>query len=106
MFYLGNPKTGGPTEDLAMKPIRTFTVVPRLPAPLSRLRELAVNLNWAWNHDTIELFRRLAACGDDPGRGALEDTRAAPGAACRLRPQAPAQTAGASRSPIRGRSRG
>ncbi len=42
-----------------MKPIRTFTIVPRLPAPLSRLRELAFNLNWAWNHDTIELFRRL-----------------------------------------------
>jgi glycogen phosphorylase len=46
-------------EDLRMKPIRTFTVVPRLPAPLSRLRELALNLHWAWNHDTIELFRRL-----------------------------------------------
>src|SRR6266699_5709301 len=42
-----------------MKPIRTFTIVPRLPAPLSRLRDLALNLNWAWNHDTIELFRRL-----------------------------------------------
>ena len=42
-----------------MKPIRTFTIIPRLPAPLSRLRELAFNLNWAWNHDTIELFRRL-----------------------------------------------
>jgi starch phosphorylase len=42
-----------------MKPIRTFTIVPRLPAPLSRLRELAFNVNWAWNHDTIELFRRL-----------------------------------------------
>src|SRR3990172_3540816 len=43
-----------------MKPIRTFTIVPRLPAPLYRLRELAYNLSWAWNHDTIELFRRLA----------------------------------------------
>ena len=42
-----------------MKPVRIFTVVPKLPAPLSRLRELALNLNWAWNHDTIELFRRL-----------------------------------------------
>src|SRR5262249_39797085 len=42
-----------------MKPIRTLTIIPRLPAPLSRLRELALNLNWAWNHDTIELFRRL-----------------------------------------------
>ena len=42
-----------------MKPIRTFKIIPRLPASLSRLRELAFNLNWAWNHDTIELFRRL-----------------------------------------------
>ncbi|MFQ5795340.1 MAG: DUF3417 domain-containing protein, partial [Candidatus Bipolaricaulia bacterium] len=42
-----------------MKPIRTFTVIPSLPAPLERLRELAYNLHWAWNHDVIELFRRL-----------------------------------------------
>lgn len=42
-----------------MKPIHTFTVIPRLPAALERLRDLAYNLRWAWNHDTIELFRRL-----------------------------------------------
>jgi glycogen phosphorylase len=42
-----------------MKPIQTFTVIPRLPAPLERLRELAYNLRWSWNHDTIALFRRL-----------------------------------------------
>jgi glycogen phosphorylase len=42
-----------------MKPVHTFTVVPRLPQALERLRELAYNLRWAWNHDTIELFRRL-----------------------------------------------
>jgi glycogen phosphorylase len=42
-----------------MKPIQTFSVIPSLPAPLERLRELAYNLRWAWNHDTIELFRRL-----------------------------------------------
>lgn len=42
-----------------MKPIRTFTVIPSLPVPLERLRDLAYNLRWAWNHDTIELFRRL-----------------------------------------------
>ncbi len=41
------------------KPIRTFTVSPALPAPLEPLRALAYNLRWAWNHDTIELFRRL-----------------------------------------------
>ena len=42
-----------------MKPIRTFNVVPSLPAPLERLRDLAFNLRWAWDHETIELFRRL-----------------------------------------------
>jgi starch phosphorylase len=42
-----------------MKPIKTFTVSPSLPEGLEGLRELAHNLRWAWNHDTIELFRRL-----------------------------------------------
>ena len=42
-----------------MKPIRTFTIVPSLPTPLEGLRKLAYNLRWAWNHETIELFRRL-----------------------------------------------
>jgi starch phosphorylase len=42
-----------------MKPIHTFIAVPSLPARLEPLRELAYNLRWAWNHDTIELFRRL-----------------------------------------------
>ena len=42
-----------------MKPAYTFTVIPQLPASLERLRELAYNLRWAWNHDTISLFRRL-----------------------------------------------
>ncbi|GAB4547791.1 MAG: glycosyltransferase family 1 protein [Anaerolineae bacterium] len=42
-----------------MKPIRTFTVVPSLPAPLEPLRKLAYNLRWTWSHETIELFRRL-----------------------------------------------
>ncbi|MCW5852843.1 MAG: alpha-glucan family phosphorylase [Anaerolineae bacterium] len=42
-----------------MKPIGTFKVVPALPPTLERLRDLALNLRWAWNHDTIELFRRL-----------------------------------------------
>jgi glycogen phosphorylase len=42
-----------------MKPIHTFAVVPKLPEPLELLRELAHNLRWSWNHDTIELFRRL-----------------------------------------------
>lgn len=42
-----------------MKPIRTFAVVPKLPPRLEPLRKLAYNLRWAWNHQTIELFRRL-----------------------------------------------
>jgi starch phosphorylase len=42
-----------------MKPIAKFTVVPKLPPGLEKLRDLAYNLRWAWNHDTIELFRRL-----------------------------------------------
>src|SRR5579871_2535574 len=42
-----------------MKPIRTFAVVPKLPAQLESLRKLAYNLRWAWNHETIELFQRL-----------------------------------------------
>jgi len=42
-----------------MEGVRTFTVVPALPKPLSRLRELAYNLWWCWNPDGFDLFRRL-----------------------------------------------
>jgi starch phosphorylase len=42
-----------------MKPVQVFQVIPSLPAPLEGLRRLAYNLRWAWDHDTIELFRRL-----------------------------------------------
>src|SRR5580692_10197061 len=42
-----------------MKPIRTFEVVPKLPAGLEDLRKLAYNLRWAWSHQTVELFRWL-----------------------------------------------
>src|SRR5579872_2229882 len=42
-----------------MKPVHTFHVAPSLPAALEGLRPLAYNLRWAWDHDTIELFRRL-----------------------------------------------
>ena len=42
-----------------MKPIHIFNVVPSLPEPLSGLRRLAYNLRWTWDHDSIELFRRL-----------------------------------------------
>lgn len=42
-----------------MKPVRTLTVIPALPAPLEHLRALAHDLHWTWHHDTIALFRRL-----------------------------------------------
>lgn len=42
-----------------MKPIRSVEVVPFLPPELEGLRELAYNLRWTWDHETINLFRRL-----------------------------------------------
>jgi starch phosphorylase len=42
-----------------MKPVQTFSVVPNLPPEIEALRQLAFNLRWSWNHETIELFRRL-----------------------------------------------
>ncbi|MBZ5583847.1 MAG: alpha-glucan family phosphorylase, partial [Acidobacteriia bacterium] len=43
----------------SMKPVHVFHVAPSLPAALEGLRGLAYNLRWAWDHDAIELFRRL-----------------------------------------------
>jgi glycogen phosphorylase len=42
-----------------LKPIRTFTVEAMLPESIGRLRELAHNLRWSWDHETIALFRRI-----------------------------------------------
>lgn len=42
-----------------MRPSHTFRVIPSLPPRLERLRDLAYNLWWTWNHEAIELFRRL-----------------------------------------------
>jgi starch phosphorylase len=42
-----------------VKPVRTFEVIPALPAAIEGLRAAAYNLRWAWDHETIELFRRL-----------------------------------------------
>lgn len=42
-----------------MRNVRTFVVVPALPAELIRLKELAQNLWWSWDHDAVNLFRRL-----------------------------------------------
>lgn len=37
----------------------SFTVTPSLPEKLEPLREIIHNLYWAWNHDALELFRRI-----------------------------------------------
>ncbi|MBL8163444.1 MAG: alpha-glucan family phosphorylase [Anaerolineae bacterium] len=42
-----------------VKPVARINVIPNLPEPLRRLQELAYNLRWAWDHETIALFRRL-----------------------------------------------
>lgn len=45
--------------DSLLKPLQSFSIQPKLPERLKALRDIAYNLRWAWNHDTIELFRRL-----------------------------------------------
>jgi starch phosphorylase len=42
-----------------MPTVHAFHVVPALPEALRGLRDLAFNLRWAWDHETIEFFRRL-----------------------------------------------
>ncbi len=42
-----------------VKPVTKINVIPNLPEPLRRLQELAFNMRWAWDHETIALFRRL-----------------------------------------------
>jgi starch phosphorylase len=42
-----------------VKPLETYAVLPRLPEILQPLRRVVYDLHWAWNHDAIELFRRL-----------------------------------------------
>lgn len=42
-----------------MQPIRTVEVIPFLPPELECLKELAYNLRWTWDHETIHLFQRL-----------------------------------------------
>jgi len=36
--------------------IRTFTVLPHLPARLQALQKLAYNVWWCWNHEAVSLF--------------------------------------------------
>src|SRR5579863_6926409 len=42
-----------------MPTLRSFTVVPRLPSSLERLRDIAYNLWWSWSPVAHELFVRL-----------------------------------------------
>ncbi|MBX9688036.1 MAG: alpha-glucan family phosphorylase [Candidatus Obscuribacterales bacterium] len=42
-----------------MQPIRTVEVSPFLPPELESLRTLAYNLRWTWDHETVNLFKRL-----------------------------------------------
>jgi starch phosphorylase len=42
-----------------MQPIHTFNVVPKLPAALEPLRELALNLWWTWEPSARALFHKL-----------------------------------------------
>jgi glycogen phosphorylase len=44
-----------------MRPIGTFLVRTALPDAISRLRDVAYNLHWAWSYRAIMLFRRLDA---------------------------------------------
>jgi glycogen phosphorylase len=46
-------------ENNIMKPLRAFTIVPALPSNLEPLKMVAYNLLWSWNHEMIDLFRRL-----------------------------------------------
>src|SRR5687768_9303730 len=41
------------------RPIRTFTVLPKLPDRLRPLQTIAYNLWWCWNADAVALFRRI-----------------------------------------------
>ncbi|MCB2198103.1 alpha-glucan family phosphorylase [bacterium] len=42
-----------------MNRLHTLHVVPSLPKKLERLRDIAFNMHWTWDHDAIELFMRL-----------------------------------------------
>ncbi|MBN2381655.1 alpha-glucan family phosphorylase [bacterium] len=42
-----------------MPKFASFTVAPSLPKRLAFLEAIARNMMWSWNHDAIELFRRI-----------------------------------------------
>jgi starch phosphorylase len=47
------------TEHSMPKSFETFRIKATLPDELLPLQELAYNLRWTWEHETIELFRRV-----------------------------------------------
>lgn len=44
---------------MSTRPVRTFTVLPRLPERLKALHDLAYNLWWCWHADAVSLFRQI-----------------------------------------------
>ncbi|MEP0774506.1 MAG: alpha-glucan family phosphorylase, partial [Acidobacteriota bacterium] len=42
-----------------MRPVATFEVKAALPPSLAALEEVAYNLRWSWDHESLALFRRL-----------------------------------------------
>ena len=73
-----------------MHPVKTFHVRPALPERLKALEQLAYNLRWSWDHETINLFRRL-------DRAALGRVGAQPRAHAGEHRAGPPQGAGAGR---------
>jgi starch phosphorylase len=51
-----------------MKALRSFTVRPRLPETLAGLEDLAMNLRWAWDERTRDLFRWVDPDAWESGR--------------------------------------
>lgn len=54
-----------------MKPLSTITVASDLPEALAPLREIALNLRWAWRRQSVDLFRSIdeavwQASGENP----------------------------------------
>ena len=54
-----------------MPTVRSFTVLPTLPDALKDIEFISKNMFWSWNHDFLELFKRIdsnlwTACGHNP----------------------------------------
>jgi glycogen phosphorylase len=42
-----------------MRKLHTIQVIPSLPDELKGLRDIAMDLRWTWDHDAIDLFKRM-----------------------------------------------